>query len=47
MNLRTIRMAKPEFRVTDFDEADVVLASIEHLPRAASSLLEMVTLDAA
>jgi len=47
LNLRTIRMANSEFRVRDFDEADVVLATIEHLPRAASSLLEMVTLDAA
>jgi len=47
VNLRTIRMARPEFRVKDGDEADVVIASIEHLPRAASGVLEMVTLDAA
>ena len=47
VNLRTIRMAKPEFRVKDSDEADVVIASMEHLPRAASGVLEMVTIDAA
>jgi putative hydrolase of the HAD superfamily len=47
VSLRTIRMAKPELRMALTDEADIVLASIEHLPRAASSLLEMVTLDAA
>jgi putative hydrolase of the HAD superfamily len=47
VNLRTIRMARPDLRVRDMEEADIVLSSIENLPRAASSLLEMVTLDAA
>jgi putative hydrolase of the HAD superfamily len=47
LNLRTIRMARPEFRLKDGEEADVVIASMDHLPRAASGLLEMVTLDAA
>ena len=47
VNLRTIRMASPAFRVKDGDEADVVIASIEHLPRAASGVLERMTLDAA
>jgi putative hydrolase of the HAD superfamily len=45
--LRTIRLARAQLIVREGCEADLVVRSIEDLPRAAAGVMDMVTLDAA
>jgi putative hydrolase of the HAD superfamily len=45
--LRTVRLAKTQLLVPYENEAELIIRTIEDLPRAAAGVLQMVTLDAA
>jgi putative hydrolase of the HAD superfamily len=46
-DLRCIRVARPDVSVEPGGEADLVINSVEDLPKVAGGLLEMVTVDVA